>query len=619
MLAIALLALLLAVFLYGYLRSQFWVLFDSFPDSNPFQELPAGPKPDLVTDAKERDRVLKQSFSEDKVPAELDAIVIGSGMGGLSVAALLAKSGKKVLVLEQHDQAGGCCHSFVDKGFEFDTGIHYIGEMSEGTVSRFLLDQLSNGKMEWVQLEEVYDTVVFGSGDQSAELKRYPVPSGRGQLMKSLIESFPAEEKAIRSYFDLLKKVRKAIQFLGLLKLLPLWFANLVISSGFLRWMVPVVEYYTRSLSDVLDELTDNQELKAVLAYSYGDYGTAPKKASFFMHATLTNHFTHGGYYPKGGASEIAFNIIPTIEEAGGKVLVRAKVVEIVMDEAVNRAIGVRVKKGHNFYEIIAPVVISDAGLHNTFEKLLPPVALQKFGLGQLLKRVEHGVGLLSVFVGLEGTKEELGLKASNIWAFQNADLDGVYEKYVKLSPDEVMKSPVPLLFVSFPSTKDPTYNDRYPGKTTCAIVTVTPYEWFEQWTEEKVMHRGHDYESLKMTIGRQMWNQVCELFPQLEDKLEYLDVGTPLSNQYYLGTSRGEVYGIDHNKERFSPEMIAKLRPDVGVPGLYLTGQDTFICGFSGAMYGGVACASTVLGRNLLGDLLKAKAKVKKTQKKAQ
>lgn len=81
-LAIALLALLLAVFLYGYLRSQFWVLFDSFPDSNPFQELPAGPKPDLVTDAKERDRVLKQSFSEDKVPAELDAIVIGSGMGG---------------------------------------------------------------------------------------------------------------------------------------------------------------------------------------------------------------------------------------------------------------------------------------------------------------------------------------------------------------------------------------------------------------------------------------------------------------------------------------------------------------------------------------------------------
>ena len=177
------------------------MLFDGSSGGNPFKELPRpddGAKSELVTDGKERDRVLKQSFSEDKVPQELDAIVIGSGMGGLSVAAILAKTGKKVLVLEQHDQAGGCCHTFIDKGFEFDTGIHYIGEMAEGTVSRFLLDQLSNDKIEWVQLEEVYDTVVFGSGDQSAQLKRYPIPSGRGQLMKSLIESFPAEEKAIR-------------------------------------------------------------------------------------------------------------------------------------------------------------------------------------------------------------------------------------------------------------------------------------------------------------------------------------------------------------------------------------------------------------------------------------
>ena len=334
------------------------------------------------------------------------------------------------------------------------------------------------------------------------------------------------------------------------------------------------------------------------------------------MHANLTYHFTHGGYYPKGGASEIAFNIIPTVEEAGGRVFVRAKVVDVIMDEGVNRAIGVRVKKGHTVFEIMAPMVISDAGLHNTFEHLLPQVALEKFGFRKLLKKVEHGVGLMSVFVGLEGTKEELELKASNIWAFNNADLDGTFEKYTNLSPDEVIKSPVPLLFLSFPSTKDPTYNDRYPGKTTCAIVTVAPYEWFEQWTEEKVMHRGDDYQSLKMAIARQMWNQVCELFPQLEDKLEYLDVGTPLSNQYYLGTARGEVYGIDHNTTRFSPNMIAKLRPDIGIPGLYLTGQDTFNCGFAGAMFGGLACASAILRRNLMGELIKAKARVKPQKK---
>ena len=337
------------------------------------------------------------------------------------------------------------------------------------------------------------------------------------------------------------------------------------------------------------------------------------------MQAALTNHFTHGGYYPRGGSSEIAFNIIPTIETGGGKVMVRAQVVDIIYDSEQNRVTGVRVKKGHTVYEILAPIVISDAGLHNTLEGLLPKDVVEKFGLDLLLGKVKHGVGLLSVYVGLDGGKDELGLGASNIWAFQNADLDGTFEKYVSLPLEDIAKTPPPLLFVSFPSTKDPTYAQRYPGKSTCAIITVGPYEWFKEWKDERVMHRGEDYVGLKTAIGRQMWNQVCELFPQLEGRDEYFDVGTPLSNQYYLGTPCGEVYGIDHTTARFSPDMIAALRPEIGIPGLYLTGQDVLVCGFSGAMFGGVLCASAILKRNVMTDLLKLRAKVRKDEKKTQ
>ena len=228
------------------------------------------------------------------------------------------------------------------------------------------------------------------------------------------------------------------------------------------------------------------------------------------MQAVLTNHFTHGGYYPRGGASEIPFQIIPTIEAAGGRVLVRAKVVDIIWDDEKGHVTGVRVKQGHNVYEIVAPMVISDAGLHNTLGKLLPKKVIKDCGLKDLVKRVRPGVGLMSIFIGLDGTKEELGLKASNIWAFTNADLDGTVDKFVKLSPEEASASPVPLLFISFPSTKDPTYNDRYPGKSTCAIVTVTPYEWFEAWKDGRVLHRGEDYDQLKTAFADQMWQQVC-------------------------------------------------------------------------------------------------------------
>lgn len=66
--------------------------------------------------------VFHAGFSIDKVPENLDAVVIGSGIGGLTAAAILAKVGKRVLVLEQHDQAGGCCHTYIEKGFEFDVG-----------------------------------------------------------------------------------------------------------------------------------------------------------------------------------------------------------------------------------------------------------------------------------------------------------------------------------------------------------------------------------------------------------------------------------------------------------------------------------------------------------------
>ena len=237
--------------------------------------------------------------------------------------------------------------------------------------------------------------------------------------------------------------------------------------------------------------------------------GTIPKEASLGMQATLTNHFTDGGYYPKGGASEIAFNMIPTIEASGGRVLVRAKVIDIIWDDQINRVTGVRVKQGHNVYEIVAPMVISDAGLHNTLGKLLPQKVVKSYGLKDLVKRVRPGFGLMSVFIGLDGTKEELGLKASNVWAFTNPDLDKSVDDYIKMSPEEAASSPVPLMFLSFPSTKDPTYNERYPGKTTCAIITVTPYEWFEQWKDERVLHRGQDYDQIKNAIGMQLWQQV--------------------------------------------------------------------------------------------------------------
>ena len=105
-------------------------------------------------------------------------------------------------------------------------------------------------------------------------------------------------------------------------------------------------------------------------------------------------------------------------------------------------------------------------------------------------------------------------------------------------------------------------------------------------------------------------------MYPQLEGRREYFEVGSPLSNVYYLGTQKGEVYGVDHNISRFSLEAIANMRPDIGVPGLYLTGQDILVCGFSGALYGGLLSAMAISKRNLMDDLIDLTGKIRKEKK---
>merc|ERR1711915_964913 len=129
---------------------------------------------------------------------------------------------------------------------------------------------------------------------------------------------------------------------------------------------------------------------------------------------------------------------------------------------------------------------------------------------------------------------------------------------------------------------------------STCAIVTLANWKWFDKWQDNQVKKRGDDYEEIKQAIGDKMIQQVCKLYPQIEDK-----IASPVTNKFYLEQPHGEIYGLDHSRERFEPLTVAKLRPGTDIPGLYLTGQDILSCGFTGALFAGVISAQAVLGRN--------------------
>lgn len=269
--------LLLAVFVITSLYRKLWFFTplskDRLFDKDLLKHRPGG-NIDIELDQTKRDKVLKNAFSIDKVPKSLDAIVIGSGPGGLTPAVLLSKVGKKVLVLEQHDRAGGCCHVYTEKGFEFDIGIHYVGNMNEGTLSRLLADQLTDGKLQWAPLDNIYDVVATGENYQH----RYEYPLGHENQIKYLISKFPDEEKAIRKFFQYMREAVWCVGVMTILKLLPKPLVKCLLALKIIQWFIPITKYLTMTVKEILDELTDNVDLKTVLLYDFGNYGKGYEK-----------------------------------------------------------------------------------------------------------------------------------------------------------------------------------------------------------------------------------------------------------------------------------------------------------------------------------------------------
>uniref|UniRef100_H3B1Q8 Si:ch1073-13h15.3 n=1 Tax=Latimeria chalumnae TaxID=7897 RepID=H3B1Q8_LATCH len=483
-------------------------------------------------------------------------------------------------------------------------GIHYLGQMHENGMLRIVLDQLTNGQLDWIELDAQFDTVIVGS-------RQYHLYSGKQRFAETMKKQFPQEHEAIDKFMKLMKTAAKGASLLAVLKMIPLWLSKLLIRTGLIYWISPVFRLAATSHSELLNDLTSNKDLQTVLTYLfYVSIGVPPKDSSFVVNALLLHHYKRGAWYPRGGASEIAFHIIPVIQKAGGAVLVRARVKCILINED-GKASGVTVVKDQEEEKVFAPVVISNAGIFNTYTRLLPQKMQTKPTIQSQLSMVQHGMGSFLVFVGIKGTKEELGLKSTNYWVYKHNDLDELMTSYASLRKEEVADN-IPMFFITFPSAKDPTFNERHPGNSCMTILTMAWYEW----AEEQVKKRGTDYDDFKMNIANKLIDMAMEIFPQIRDKIEFVEAATPLTNQFYLSAPQGEMCGIEQNLSCFFPEVVATIRAETPVKNLYLSGQDIFSCGLAGALHGGLICTCAVLKRIVYIDLICLKKKKKKKLK---
>jgi all-trans-retinol 13,14-reductase len=529
-----------------------------------------------------------RSYKQHPVSGTWDTIVVGSGLGGLATAGLLARhEGQRVLVLERHYTAGGFTHTFTRPGYEWDVGVHYIGDVHrERSLLRRLFDHLSDGELRWADMGEVYDTIIIGD-------ERYELVSGREAFRRRMHEYFPKQTRAIDRYLERVgEAVRKSKSFF-MEKALPPMVAK--VAGAAMRW--PAMREARRTVREVLSELTDDERLIGVLTGQYGDYGLPPAQASFFMHALLVSHYFAGGAYPVGGSSQIAATLLPGIERAGGAVITNADVERILVENG--RAVGVRLADGN---ELRAARVVSDAGWAVTTSRLLPTDLAERAGLPARLPGVDASLGHVSLYLGLSKDPATLQLPRSNLWIYPHHDHDANIARYLA-DPS----SPLPLAYVSFPAAKDPDFGRRYPGKSTIEVIGLAPYEWFARWEDTRWHKRGDTYDAFKQSLADRLRAALVQQLPQIAGAIDHAELSTPLSTRHFAGHPRGEIYGLSHNPARFAQRG---LRPQTRVPGLYLTGSDICTAGVGGALMGGVLAASVVSGRNLLGEVLGGAAK---------
>lgn len=513
-------------------------------------------------------------FRKKKADTHYDVIIIGSGIGGLCNAALLSKLGKKVCVLEQHYTAGGYTHAYEREGYEWDVGVHYIGEVHKPwSMIRRVFDVITDGELEWAPMDELYDHVVIGE-------KSYHYYAGREEFKQEMKFHFPDEGEAIDTYVEMLSKVSSLVPRFFAGQAMPQMVGGLY--NKVREKILP--DYFFQTTYDVLSTLTDNQKLISVLTAQWGDYGLPPKQASFMMHAMVAKHYITGGNYPVGGAARIAETIIPVIQQSGGEVFTYAGVEEILIKD--NTAVGVRLAKGE---EITADAIVSCAGLVPTFDKLVPREIVRKHGYDALLDNVEVSSSHLCVYAGFKGNAETLGIPKKNFWIYPDYDHDKNVEDF-----NSSLDAEMPLVYISFPSAKDPTWDERYPDKSTAEIVAPCKPEWFEKWQGTTWNKRGEDYQQLKQELTDRLLETLYKQMPQLRDALDFVELSTPLSTQWFQWNQEGEIYGIEHTVERFQQSWI---HPKTKIKNLYLTGSDVVTAGVGGALMGGVMTTAAMLG----------------------
>jgi all-trans-retinol 13,14-reductase len=508
---------------------------------------------------------------------DFDAIVVGSGAGGLSAALRMAQQDVSVLVLEAMPSFGGYLNPFVCNGYRFDTGVHYLGKLGHGDTFRLLLELLElDDKLDFVELDpDGFDRYMF----PDFELR---LCKGKQRYKERLQCLFPHESKAIERYFNVIDSLLRAFSDphgppKSLLDRLRYIFRHPVL-----------MKYHRATYQQMLNGITRNPRLQAALSAHCGNSGLPPDRASAFLCMMLLDHYLDGAYYPKGGSAALRDALVAALMQKNAVLKNRSPVT------GIRRSCGEFIVTGQLGETFSARTVISNVDPLIAFRNLIDPGIIPR-SVKKKVARLRPSSGSFYAFIGTCIDPAAAGLTDANIIHFEYTDVNRTFASIAARQKSD----PFPYYFLTSPSLKDPDRRHAPDGCCAIEIISGLGYEHpFTRWSGTRSRERGREYFRLKDQIGMSLVRSAERYIPDLSSHLDYVEFATPLSNEYWVNSFNGGNFGPEQTPDQFGPGRFVNCT--AGIKGLFVVGAGAICAGVASGIVSGVWAANQAV--ELLG-----------------
>ena len=487
-----------------------------------------------------------------------DAVIIGSGLGGLECAHILSKAGMSVLLLERGTQAGGCLQSYRRHGLAFDTGFHYVGGLDEGQSLHSAFRHLGLLRLPWQRLDNHFDRVTIGN-------QTFSFAQGYDAFVETLTAAFPAERDALNKYADMLKQCGEQ-QFDALN---PQTGESSLLSRLF---ETSAYQYLTETFHDPL--------LINVLCGTSLKMELRKESLPLFTFAHGNGSFIESSWRLKGDGSLIVNSLVDGIRMHGGEIICNTEVRELVeKDGKLMHAVcsNGEIYEGNIFISNIHPAVTCN---------LVKQSSRMKKVYRSRITHLENTFGMFTV---------SLRIKPQTLRYFN-------WNQYIYKEPDvwafHLKNNPVSGVLVSCRIPED---GSKYVQQ----VDLLTPMNWSEceQWSHTEVGRRGEDYKAMKKRVADECITLAGRFIPGLRDRITGCYTSTPLTYRNYTLTPEGSAYGL---RKDFRNPMITLLSPRTPIPNLLLTGQNLMLHGLHGVTMTALFTCAEVLGKEPIWNIVK-------------